>query len=152
MKKLLFAMTLMALTLTSCIKADQVNIIDFDGLTMVSANQMDVTITIENLSAHNITLKDAKFHFTQHGGKLAEMMLAEPVKVPRRSTTAVVIPLKIRVTDLSALMSMSRDPESAARLISASGDIAVKACGIKKKYSVSDVPMSQLLDMIGVDF
>lgn len=68
----------------------------------------DLTLTVENASAHRVSVPEARITFYFEGVVVGEAWLTKRVEMPRRSRTQVPTRWKFRVPDPAAAYLLSR--------------------------------------------
>ena len=146
---LLFAVLLFLLT--SCVGAGKVKILDVGGVNMATPSKIEALFVVENSSAHNIQVKSGKFVIQSSGSDLMDMTLSEPIKIARRSTSEVTLPVRVKLSDplMALAFAMGRGPD--LNKLTVTGEAVVKAGWGRKKIKLDKVPLSKILSNFGVD-
>lgn len=118
--------------------------------TTLSQSRINLRLGMANDSNLKITVREASLKFYTLQNELLELVVEEPVVLHRRSVTEVDLPLAIRfkggLGSLTAIPRLTQNPES----VRVSGIIRLRGGGISKKYELKEVPLPDLLALIGV--
>lgn len=150
MKKLLFAFVASLLLFTNCIKEDSVK---FHGVEDVKISigpttAVNLVLSVENSSCSKIRVNDALFHITDpYGNEIATLTVIEEVALPRKSTTSVSIPVRIRLTDPLRAVSIISNIRSEAPRMLVTGSARLNAGAMRKKYEVNKMPLSRFISI-----
>lgn len=106
-----------------------------------SLSKVVVECTVENSTCHKIRLSAGRFRLHTRLGDIATVLLNEEVTVPRRATTDLEIPLRIRFNDPLAALAL---PEGAM----ISGEARVRMGPVRKKIRVENEPVSEFFDKL----
>ena len=154
MKKLLLAVAAPLMLLASCIKEDSVKFhgIEDIQISVGSIVAINAVVSVENSSCSKIRLSDAMFYLTDpSGNEIAVLTVPEELVLPKKSTTSVTIPFRIKLTNPLAALSLIKDIERQAPRILVTGSTKLKAGALKKKYEVNKLPLSGFISIFGDD-
>ena len=107
---------------------------------------VDLEATITNQPGRKLTLKSATLLFRYREAEVARAQLLRSVELPRRSTTRVESRWRLRSEDPAALnMLLQRIERGEYDEILLEGCLTVKFGGIKKSFSLENLPLSDFL-------
>lgn len=145
-------LVVVALGFSSCNKQKGVNekeskleIVSVDKVTGALSNDWEITATIANNTGFNVRVLEAQITLKYDGRKIGNIATKDVVKLPRRSRTQVVIPLRVTLSSsmaaLSAIGKITRG-ELSKITIDYSAKAAVLAS--KFKFEEKDVTLEEL--------
>lgn len=153
-KYLLCALGVMA-AMASCriapddIRLEEVRDVQVEGVNLTQA-RVKLSLDMVNDSKMRVTVKEGELSLHDGSREVLEITIKEPVVLPRRSTTEVVVPLVIRFRGgLGALSGLSKLADHPENLL-VSGSLHLKGAGLKKRYRINDMPLPDFLALIGV--
>ena len=97
-----------------CSVSAQADILDkfhferFVTVTHLSTTGMNLWVEVTSEWAHMLIVKKAKVDIMMHGKYVATIELRDKVKIPRRSTTKVLLPLRFTTTNTLTLQRVLR--------------------------------------------
>jgi predicted RecA/RadA family phage recombinase len=147
-KPVIFLLSL--LVLTGCIKAEDLQFRQVEDLSVSigSTTAVNAVVVMDNNSGSNVRISDAMFHVTDmEGNEIGTVTVAGELLLPKRSTTSVAVPLRIRLSNPLAGLEMMSNIEENAKKMRVNGSAKVKAGILKKKFKVEDVPLSEIISI-----
>lgn len=152
MKRLIILALIATLGFSSCVKKEDIKFVSFDGFNMPTMSLVELTFTMENSSRSNVGITDAKLSVGKSGHEILQLLLDDVVTVPKQFNGQVVVPLRVRLTDMFGALALSRELQSGDfNALSASGEIIVKVGAIKKKIDIDDVPLADVIRGLGAN-
>lgn len=157
MKRLFRHSLLLVGTLASMLLLAGCNIISkddfvFHGAKIVSMNitqGAQVEMILENKSPFNITVVGGELTADLQGDDIGTIYMRESVKLPKKSTTTVLVDVGFRFSNpmaaLKALGALSSSPDA----ITVSGYGEGKVWFLRKRFERNDVPLSKFIAIFG---
>lgn len=144
------------LTLSSCVKPDDIAITDVASVKMntfsSSALTADIEVNTENRSARNITLIDGELELFVGDKKAVKIILREKVLLTKRSQQVVILPIGVSFTsEFGTLGLIGEFTRSGIDNVSISGYLTAKAGMARKKIKLQQVPLQALLSQYGIN-
>lgn len=133
---------------TGCVKEDAVKVHEVENISfsMQGGTKIVAMLRVENASGRNIKVMDMDFVACDlQGNEIAQLTVDEDIYVPRRSETSVVLPIRVRLSDPVSGARLLRNLNSVAGRVTLTGTAVVKFGGIRKKYDLRDVPLSNII-------
>lgn len=156
--KRVFRQTLLLLgTLTMMLLMTGCNLISkddfaFHGAKIVGMNIAEgakVEMILENKSPLNVTVVGGELTAYLKGEKIGTIYMREPVKLPKKSTTTVMVDVGFRFSNpmaaLRALGALTSSPDE----ITVSGYGEGKVWFFRKRFERTDVPLSKFIAIFG---
>ncbi len=138
-------MALAALALASCVKSDDVIVRGVEKMGFDGGARFEIVLSVENRSGTNIHLHSGRVTVMSGDQPIAEVMLSDKVRLPRRSTTSVSLPLQYRIIDpITAFMLMKKGKKIPEGL-TLSGEAKVRAGMAKYTYRFDGEELSKFL-------
>ncbi len=152
MKKIIYwALLLCAVVMSGCIKRSDIVFHKVEGVNFFGQTGMEMALKVENKAGVNVKLHSGVMILSLDGRPALEVSLKEQVVIPKRSETTIVLPLKMRlVNPIAALSLMGGGIGDKASRITVSGKATAKVGLAKKRYEVDDMPLGDLLAKFGV--
>ncbi len=154
MKNLFYFLSVfVVLFMSSCVNMDKIS---YEGVENVGVRDIsmsgagvDVELTVENTSSHNINILSGDFTINTKGRPFATLVLEDKVVIHRKSSTSVNFPITVRFRQgpLEMLAFKPADLNNAT----VSGSVTVKGGWAKKTFKLKDVNLSQFSGMLGTD-
>lgn len=154
MKKLVLFFTA-TLMLTSCrIDADDISVDKIDFVEVKDASlteaEVDLVAVVTNNSRYRVTVVEATFTLHDGDKDILTATLADKIRIHKKTTEAVEIPLKITYRNIFGLISFSgMSPQMTSRL-RVSGYIKLLNSGLGHKVLFEDITLEQLGIMTGI--
>lgn len=140
--------------MTGCVKQDSVRILGLEdvSISLGSTTAVNAVVSVENSSGKKIKVSDALFHITDPlGNEIATLTLANDITLPRKSTSSVEVPVRLKLANpLGGIALLRNFEENAARML-VTGSAKLKAGGLGKKYEVNKMPLSAFIPIFGGD-
>ncbi len=145
-----FVVLCFALLSTTITKADVLDNFHFERfitVTHVSTSGMNLWVEIRSDWAHTLIIKKGKVDIKMHGNKVATIELRDKIKIPPRSTTKVLIPLRFTSTSSFTMQYVLRHLIN-NRGLNTTLDYRVKAGlkVLKMNFSDKNVAVSEILN------
>lgn len=150
MRKIAIALLGVILSLTSCMSPDDIQIISFDDAEIVSSSQVNLTFTVENKSGRDVKVSDIKLYLSKDGEELVKGFTEDEVVIKRRSRGEVVLPLRVRVTNFGAIISLafSGDVDSLKEGLTTRGVATVSIGGRSRTFVLDSLEELPIMDVI----
>jgi hypothetical protein len=104
-----------------------------------SLSRVRVTVEAKNSSRHTIHLSEGRFTLdTPDGRTLATILLTDTVTLPKRTTTHLEFPLRIKLHDPLAILSPPTE-------LTISGSAKLRSGPFHKKIKLQNKPINKLL-------
>ncbi|MCD7969471.1 MAG: hypothetical protein LUF87_03875 [Alistipes sp.] len=136
--------------LQSCIKADDIRVVEVEKWGMESLTKPVITLRVRNDSRRNIEILSGRFSLYGPSGKVCDVLLTGEVFIPKRSETSVDLPLRVRLSDPFAAASVFSSSGAASRL-TVTGQAEVKAGNARRNFALEGAPVSRFLSIFGAD-
>ena len=140
---------LIALTLGSCVRPGDISVKDVEKVEMHGFSGADVTLAVENRSGSNVRLQEAKLTLYDGGNRVLDVLLMEEVRVLRKSLGSVTLPLRMKISDPMAALSLVGRLKQSPERFTVSGEAVAKAGWGRKKITFSRVPLEEILRIFG---
>lgn len=145
MKRLLI-IALLATALTACGVRGKIEVLGEPNVRVESLSKMTMTVVVENRSRHNLRISEGRFRLHTPGGDVATAILGGEVLIPRKATTQVEFPLRVRFNNPLAVLGNVLEGGDHMMI---SGEAVVHMGAVRKKIGIKDSPVSEFLDKIG---
>lgn len=153
LQRILCVLFLLAAT-SGCIRPEAIashGVSDID-LSLSGSPAVALVLDVENGSSHNLTIQEAVFSVCrQNGDRIGRVWLSEAVTLPRKSRTDLNVPLRVSLDNMLTGLALLGDPESAVRQLYVSGEVAVKAGCLKRRFTIDHMPLSAFMERFGFD-
>ena len=137
------------LTASSCIKLEEITIKDakienvsFNTMTDIRLN---LVLTVENANRKDIVVDDAELDMWIGDTYLGLIETAEKITLPPRLNGRLALPLRVSITNLSALTSIGNDFDNMLDKFEVTGFVKVKAGALTRKHKVTKTTIKNLL-------
>lgn len=141
---------LAVLVFCSCMRADDFAVNGVEGFDFSGLSRSSVTLSVTNRSGKNITLRSGRLTLERGGRSVAEVMLADEVTVARRSEGSVEVPLRMKVNDPLQVLAFSMGESLLDAGLTVSGEMSVKAGGMRRTFSYERMPLPEFLSIFGI--
>lgn len=142
-----FIFTLCSFTSAKADILDKFHFERFITVTHLSTTGMNLWVEVSSEWAHMLIIKKAKVDVMMHGKYVATIELRDKVKIPRRATSKVLIPLRFTTTNSLTLQRVLRhlvDNGGLGTTIDYRVRAGVKI--LKMNFSDKNVAVSEILD------
>lgn len=147
-----------ALCMTSCNKQrvrDRVmNKVGIESLENISGSMAEgwkLTLRVKNDTAYSPTIDNGSGEIFFDGGRVATVHLIEPVQIPKRQTSSVVVPVALKVSNpLKAISLAMRLGQKNLRGVEVSFDATIEIGGIKRAIRIERTAADALLSKLGI--
>ena len=128
---------------------EKIKLVSVDGIKGSLSDGWKVTVTVENKTGFNIRVHSANLRVKLNGHTFANAALANEIKLPRRSTTQVEIPIKTNLSaSLSTLKTLAQIKNRDFKGITADYNVTVSAMGIKRTFSEGDISLKEVAQKV----
>ncbi len=139
------------LAAAGCVRRDDVSVVSVRVADFAIGTSPSVVLAaeVENRSGCDITVRDISFMATDAAGEtIGRVVGPEQIVVPRRSSSEVTVPLRIRLDSPLGILGLIGDWENASREMRFSGGATVRAGLLKKRFKVVDMTLDELRDSL----
>lgn len=155
MKKHIFPRTLLLILplilLGSCIKQEDITLKEVENISVQGFSRIDLSLKVENQSGSKLRIEDARMELCRGEMPLVDLMLSEPILIPRKSTSSIPVSLRLKLANPLGALSLMGDLKSTLSQLTVSGEITAKAGWARKKIRFDDVPFTDFLRTFGAD-
>ncbi|MDR3184628.1 MAG: hypothetical protein LBT49_04400 [Prevotellaceae bacterium] len=148
MKKIILLLSVLV-AVSSCIKLEEINVKDakiekltFNTMTNIS---LDLVLTVENANKKKIIIDNAELEMWMGETYLGLLETAEKTTLSPQFNGDVALPLRVSITNLSALTSLGNDFNGLLDKFEVSGFVKVKSGAFVKKHKVTKTTIKNLL-------
>lgn len=153
--KWIIALLALCVLAVSCVKPEEVIVENVNSFRIKSVSgsliNVDADIKVTNLSGSKLVLKDARLLIRQSDRTVMEILLADEVVVPRRSSDVYTLPMVVRFEGLGGLLGIGAAFSSGLKGCTVSLEATLRGGWAKKKFRMDDIPAETLLRQAGVD-
>lgn len=140
----------------SCVRMSDLSYGGIESVEVVSVgmNQsaFDLFVRASNASGTNLSVVKAELTLNRDGVRLAQAVVDEKVKLPKRFDGTVRIPVKIRIDGgLLGMASIASVLSNRGIGTTVSGEVVVKAGLAKKKFKIENMDTGRFLRQFGID-
>lgn len=150
-----FLLAVLASLLSACVKPEEVLIEGLDAFRVQSFSgsvvNLEADLKITNLSGSKVALKAARVNVRRNGMPLMELLLREPVVVPRRSSGVYSLPLAVRFEGLGGILGAGTILSSGLQGCTLTLEATVRGGWARKTVRREDIPVDTLLRQAGID-
>lgn len=150
--KRVFLAVVMAVVMTGCIKHGDVELIGLEDMAIspgIPVTAVDLVLRVDNSSGKNIRSRDAEFVLTDSRDReIAVVVVAEDLLLPRRSTTDLLVPLRVTITNPLAGLKILGNFEAELSKLYVTGGAQIKIGGVKRRYAVDKMPVSMIISSL----
>ena len=133
-------------------KRDKLDIVSFDGVQRSTGGVLKVKLSVRNDFGFKLRLLNGTITVEANDKEIANAKLLEEVVVPRKSTTQVVLPVRVNVDNpLRALSIAKQIKKGSIPDVTLSAEATIKAMGQKRTFKDNITAMDllkQLKDLI----
>lgn len=148
---------LIALGTTSCnkqrVRERVMNKVGIEALENISGSMAEgwrITLRIKNETAYSPTISNGLGDIFFEGSKVATLRLMEPVRIPQRQTSSVVVPIALSVSNpLKAISLAMRLGQKNVRGIEISLAATIEFAGQKRNIVIERMAADALLGKLG---
>ena len=139
------------LWLGSCIKQDDITLHEVENVSVQGFSRIDLTLKVENSSGSKLRIEDARLDLQRGQMSLVDLMLSQPVIIPRKSINSIPVSLRLKLSNPLGALSLISDLKSTVSQLTVSGEITAKAGWARKKIRFDQVPFTDFLRTFGAD-
>ncbi len=156
MKKLLFLVTFSVVTLLhSCVSPEKLSFDGIDAIQLkgITSSQVGVDLGIKatNASGSNFTLTDMQVTISKEGQVLTNVVLREKVRMSRKSSGVITLPLGIRFDGPLGALGVYSSLSKGLQNTTISGYVTVRTGWCKKKFKIPEIQLDQMAQEYGFD-
>ena len=148
---------MVALCTTGCNKqkmrqhiVEKVGIESLENITGSMAEGWRVTLRIKNETAYSPTIEQGTGYVLLDGSRVATLRLMEPVRIPKRQTSSVVVPVALSVSNpLKAISLVMRLGQKNVRGIEISLSATIEVAGSRRDIAIERIAADALLNKLG---
>lgn len=133
------------------VKPDDFKVNSVVGVELNSVNSANIVVNVTNSSRFNAEIKNFKIDISSNDKTVVEIIVATPVEIPKRTTTNVTIPLRIRLVNpimaIKAFKGLGQ--ENSNTTIKGSG--VCKLGLATKKIDIDSQNLGQMINRLGLD-
>jgi hypothetical protein len=137
--------------MASCCSSGDVSITELGGIDMMDMSHLRLTATVDNGRCQTITVRAGKLALYDGRIKVLEMTLSESVRIPRRSSAEIVLPMAVRLENPLALMKLPRKLGDGDRSLNVTGEISGRMGLMSRTKKIEAMPLVDLLRELGAD-
>lgn len=157
MKKSLYLLIMLSVTLCSCVKPDNIKVTNFGGVSIGGVTPYGIDGNIKIFTQNDgrpVTIKDMEVSlFTQQSPTpFLTLISLESVIIPKGVNTEIIIPLNMKVKGglLGSLVLKSIIEKNISNItVSINGH--VKSGLISTNVNIEKMPISQIMNKIGIE-
>lgn len=149
MRKISGLLLLLVVLMSSCIKQGDISVKEIEDVSVRSMSNVDMKLSVENLSGHNVKIESAKFRIDKGDKPFMTILLRDRVVIPRRATSSVGMNWAIKMDNPLNALAMMGSLKKSLEGMTVTGEIVAKAGWGGKKIKLDAVPMSQILATFG---
>ncbi len=144
-------LSLPLLLLGSCIKQEDISLKEVENVSVQGFSRIDLTLKVENRSGSKLRVESARLDLRRGEMPLVDLILGEPVLVPRKSVTSVPVTLRLKLSNPLGALGLMGDLKGMIPQLTVSGEITAKAGWARKKIRFDGVPFTDFLRTFGAD-
>ena len=137
--------------LGSCIKQEDIILQEVENVSLQGLSRIDLSLKVENRSGSKLRVEEARMELFRGTMPLVDLMLSEPILIPRKSTSSIPVSLRLKLANPLGALSLMGDLKSTLSQLTVSGEVTAKAGWARKKIRFDGVPFTDFLRTFGAD-